>query len=122
MLLNNFFTINSITNTDTDINATLEINTGHKIFEGHFPGQPVVPGVCMMEMVKEIMENVIQKKTRLIKAHDIKFMAIIDPSKNNTISAALKHSKDDGGNLLVTATFFKEQLVHFKFKGLLAVL
>jgi hypothetical protein len=49
-------------------------------------------------------------------------MAIIDPSRNNNISATLKYTKEENGNLLVAATFFKDQLVHFKFKGLLAVL
>jgi len=122
MLLNNFFSINTITSTEVDINASLEINAGHKIFDGHFPGQPVVPGVCMMQMVKEIVEKVIQKKTDLIKANDIKFMAIIDPSQNNNISATLKYIPEENGNLQVAATFFKDELVHFKFKGVFTVL
>jgi 3-hydroxyacyl-[acyl-carrier-protein] dehydratase len=121
MLLNNFFSINTITSTGTDINASLEINAGHKIFEGHFPGQPVVPGVCMMQMVKEIVEKIIEKKTGLIKAHDIKFMAIIDPSQNNIINATLKYITGENGDLQVAATFFKEELVHFKFKGIFTV-
>ena len=63
MLLNDFFTIRDKVTSETEIWAELIINSNHKIFEGHFPNQPVVPGVCMMQMIKEITENVIGKPT-----------------------------------------------------------
>lgn len=121
MLLEDFFNIISLTETAFDINAALVINPRHKIFEGHFPGQPVVPGVCMMQMVKEILEQAIQKKTDLVKAHEMKFLAIIDPRQNNLIQATIKYAVEENGNLNVVATLFKDELVHFKFKGLFAV-
>jgi 3-hydroxyacyl-[acyl-carrier-protein] dehydratase len=62
MLQGDFFIISKIETTEAEIKAELIINARHKIFEGHFPGQPVVPGVCMMQMVKEIIEKVTEKK------------------------------------------------------------
>jgi 3-hydroxyacyl-[acyl-carrier-protein] dehydratase len=121
MLLENFFNIINLTETGFEINAELEINGGHKIFEGHFPGQPVVPGVCMMQIVKEVLEQVLHQKTDLIKAHEMKFLAIIDPRQNNLIHATIKYAVEENGNLMVSATLFKDELVHFKFKGLFAV-
>ena len=118
MLQGNFFNISNLEIIGFDIKADLLINTSHKIFEGHFPGQPVVPGVCMMQMVKEIMEQVMGKKTDLIKAYEMKFLAIIDPRQNNIISATLKYVIEENGNINVVATFFKEERTHFKFKGL----
>ena len=117
MLLDNFFTISNLEITGFDVKAELLINTGHKIFEGHFPGQPVVPGVCMMQMVKEIMEQVTLKKTNLVKANEMKFLAVIDPSQNNIISTTLKYTMEENGNMNVVAVFFKGELTHFKFKG-----
>ena len=120
MLQGDFFNINTLEITGLDVKADLFINAGHKIFEGHFPGQPVVPGVCMMQMVKEIIEEVTQKKTNLVKAHEMKFLAIIDPQQNNIINATLKYSLEENGNMNVVAVFFKDELTHFKFKGLFA--
>ena len=120
MLQGDFFNINTLEITGLDVKADLVINAGHKIFEGHFPGQPVVPGVCMMQMVKEIIEEVTQKKTNLVKAHEMKFLAIIDPQQNNIINATLKYSLEENGNMNVVAVFFKDELTHFKFKGLFA--
>lgn len=117
MLLNNFFTINTLETVDSAIKTSLVINTDHAIFEGHFPEQPVVPGVCMMQMVKEIMEEVLKKKTNLVKAMEMKFLAVINPIQNNVIEGSLHYSIDANNNIMVSASLFKGELTHFKFKG-----
>ncbi len=117
MLLNDFFTIENKASSATEISAALVINAEHKIFEGHFPNQPVVPGVCMMQMVKEILELVVGKATRLAEAVDMKFLAIIDPQRNNLIQANITYDAAENGAIKVTASLFKDELVHFKFKG-----
>jgi 3-hydroxyacyl-[acyl-carrier-protein] dehydratase len=117
ILLNDFFTINETVNSQTEIWAELRINANHKIFEGHFPNQPVVPGVCMMQMIKEILEQVIGKQTNLVQAADMKFLAVINPLENNLIHASIKYAIDESGAVNVVASLFKDELVHFKFKG-----
>ncbi len=117
MLLNNFFTICELESSGFEIKVSLLIDKGHKIFDGHFPGQPVVPGVCMMQMVKEIIEQVIQQKLNLVKANEMKFLAIIDPEKNNLIQGSLSYVEKEEGGLVVTAILSKDEITHFKFKG-----
>ena len=70
MLKDDFFYIQSVSDEQGVISASLEINAAHKIFQGHFPGQPVVPGVCMVEMVKEVTETVTGKEMFLQKIED----------------------------------------------------
>jgi 3-hydroxyacyl-[acyl-carrier-protein] dehydratase len=117
MLLNDFFTINDTVKSETEIWAELYINSNHKIFEGHFPNQPVVPGVCMMQMVKEILEQVIGKETNLVQAADMKFLAVINPLENNLINASIKYAADETGAINIAASLFKDELVHFKCKA-----
>lgn len=117
MLLNDFFTIRKIETSAGEVKAELVINAGHKIFEGHFPNQPVVPGVCQMQMVKEIIEQVTGRKTNLINAGDMKFLAVINPGQNNIISATLKYVVETNQTMSVAATLSKAELTHFKFKG-----
>ncbi len=121
MLLNDFFTINTLEASGAEVKAELVINAGHRIFEGHFPGQPVVPGVCMMQMVKELLEQVLEKETMLSSAAEMKFLAVIDPSKNNIISAHIKYTREEGGQIITMASIFKDALVHFKFKGVFLI-
>ena len=95
----------------------MHINAGHRIFEGHFPNQPVVPGVCMMQMIKEILEHILGKETNLVQATDMKFLAIINPQEKNLIQASIKYVASESGKISIQATLYKDELVHFKFKG-----
>ncbi|MBS1754357.1 MAG: 3-hydroxyacyl-ACP dehydratase [Ferruginibacter sp.] len=117
ILLNDFFTIDEKTVSDTEIKTQLHINAGHRIFEGHFPNQPVVPGVCMMQMIKEILEHILGKETNLVQATDMKFLAIINPQEKNLIQASIKYVASESGKISIQATLYKDELVHFKFKG-----
>ena len=117
MLLNHFFTIGDKQVNGNELTVTLTINKDHGIFEGHFPGQPVVPGVCMMQMILELMELVTGKRLKLLTAHDMKFLAVINPQVNNSVITTLKYTEDEGGTFSATATIFCDETVHFKFKG-----
>ena len=122
MLLNDFFHINDLQTEGFDVKATIIINADHKIFEGHFPGHPVVPGVCMMQMIKEILEQVLGKRTNLVKATDMKFLAVINPRVNNLIHTSIKYSTDENGAINIQASLYKDELVHFKCKAQLSTL
>ena len=121
MLLNDFFTISDKVTSATEIWAELFINADHKIFEGHFPNQPVVPGVCMMQMIKEILEDVLGKETNLVTAAELKFLAVINPQENNLIHASINYATDESGSINITAALFKDELLHFKCKAQLVV-
>jgi 3-hydroxyacyl-[acyl-carrier-protein] dehydratase len=116
MLLNDFFTISNIESSVGEVKASLVINAKHHIFDGHFPGQPVVPGVCMMQMVKEILEQVLGKHTNLVSANEMKFLAVINPVENNIIDAILNYTLAEDG-ISVSATLKKDELIHYKLKG-----
>ena len=117
MLLNDFFVISNTESSATEIWAEIIINANHKIFEGHFPNQPVVPGVCMMQMVKEILESGLAKATRLVSADHLKFLSVIDPQKNNTVHAETNYTLLATGDINVTARLYFNEITFFKFKG-----
>src|ERR1700712_2521832 len=85
MLQGNFFFIEKINIDAGRVTASLKIDRHHKIFEGHFPGSPVVPGVCMMQIVKEILENALGKELNLKKADHMKFLSILNPDQADKI-------------------------------------
>ena len=113
---NNFYIIQSFADEDGIVKATIEINASHKIFEGHFPGQPVVPGVCMMQIVKELLEKAILKETRLSKADHIKFLSVINPLENNIAQVELKYLIT-GDEINLTATITNSTATCFKMKA-----
>ena len=116
MLQGDFFTISSIQKEISSAKLLLELNASHPIFAGHFPGQPVVPGACLLQMVKEVVQVLLGEKIQLAKAHQLKFMSPIDPNKNKDLLADLTYSLTEN-EITVSATFSCNTTVCFKFSG-----
>ncbi len=65
--------------------TVLKVRKDHKIFEGHFPGRPVTPGVVLMQLFKEEVERQFQKKLRLMRADNVKFISVFDPGEGEDL-------------------------------------
>jgi len=119
MLQGNFYNIKSIEVETGSGKASIGLNHEHEIFKGHFPETPVVPGVCMMQMVKEVLEDLLAKKTNLIRADHMKFLSVINPELTNSIEMQLQYTIADDGDVFTTASLFNDGVIYFKFKGIL---
>lgn len=97
--------------------ASLTIHKDHPVFTGHFPGNPVTPGVCMMQIIKELGEKWSGSSLQLTKARNVKFMAIINPEKNENIKVEMLFEKDGEDTLSIKSTTSFEDTVALKFSG-----
>lgn len=68
------------------LNGTVNYNPEHQVFKGHFPGQPVVPGVCTMDMIKDLLQEVLGKKLVLRSTGQVKFLQLIVPDRKPTVN------------------------------------
>jgi 3-hydroxyacyl-[acyl-carrier-protein] dehydratase len=118
MLLDSLFIVKSYSAEGNEIKATLELDENHDIFKGHFPGQPVVPGVCMMQSVKELVERHVEKKLIVTEADNMKFLSVIDPGVNKVINATVSVSDKDSV-FSINASLFSENVTFFKLKATL---
>ncbi|HEY9006247.1 MAG TPA: hydroxymyristoyl-ACP dehydratase [Ohtaekwangia sp.] len=118
MLLDNFYSIVKRESAEASASAAIAINASHKILQGHFPGQPVVPGVCMMQIVRELTELFVSKKLKITEGDNLKFLSIIDPRQHNEIDVTVSW-KENAGIYMVNATLFAGAVTFFKFKGTL---
>jgi 3-hydroxyacyl-[acyl-carrier-protein] dehydratase len=96
LLLNDLYTIQSLSETGNQILASVALRPDHPIFLGHFPGQPVLPGVCMMEMITEIAGEQLNSTFRISGAPQVKFLHMIDPEKNPLINLEIKYQQNNG--------------------------
>ena len=117
MLQGDFFTILFTQQEDVSGRVVIKLNPNHPIFAGHFPGQPVLPGACLLQMVKETMQNFTGEELQLVKANHLKFISIIDPSKNNILEMALTHKRSENNEWVVSATLTDGATTCFKFSG-----
>jgi 3-hydroxyacyl-[acyl-carrier-protein] dehydratase len=119
MLLDDFFYIQKLENADGTLKANISINKLHKIFEGHFPAIPIVPGVCMMQMIKEIMEQQLKYKLILQQGDNIKFLSVINPTEHSEVQADIQYQSETDGSVKINATLFAGNITFFKIKATL---
>jgi 3-hydroxyacyl-[acyl-carrier-protein] dehydratase len=58
---------------------TLEIPENHPSFPGHFPGQPILPGVLLLQRVMSFAEATLQRPIERYSIHNAKFLAPVLP-------------------------------------------
>lgn len=74
----------------------LELNPSCFIYQAHFPGEPITPGVCIVQMGKELLEELLgdvwQRKveTEIIKVKNVKFLSVISPNESTVINFQIK--------------------------------
>ncbi len=125
MLLNDFFIIDDWQSGNGLTRAILRVNWRHPIFEGHFPGRPVVPGACLLQLVKELVSMAIGSEVRLLRADQLKFVSMIGPDLDETVwmNLAWDEAHRRAGSPLppagwqVTAEGTHAGEICFRFKG-----
>ncbi|MBC7486427.1 MAG: 3-hydroxyacyl-ACP dehydratase [Cytophagaceae bacterium] len=60
----------------------VKVNPAHAVFQGHFPDQPVLPGVAMVYLSRFLTQRVTGKSIKLKEASQIKFLNLLDPRVN----------------------------------------
>ncbi len=118
MLLGDFFEISDVSNAeDGSIEASIKINKDHSIFNGHFPEFPIVPGVCLIQMVKEIMSSLNNSSLMLCRGDNIKFLQFINPNAFDTVRVSINSKCIDEDKLSSVARIYSGDTVFFKLKG-----
>lgn len=115
MLKGNLYQISDLQFQDGIVGATIRLDAVHEIFKGHYPAHPVLPGACMLEMIKEVLSDAFGKPL-IIKATQIKFLKMIDPRESGEIKLEIKLS-DDEGAYKANATLIVAGSAALKFQG-----
>ena len=102
MLLTDFYTLTNFQQvSETKHIARISLNKRHAIFQGHFPDNPVTPGVCMMQIIKNLTEQIVDKQLFLMRSSNVKFMALINPEENPDLCLELDILQDSEGQYKV---------------------
>ena len=84
-----------------DLGATVRLLPDSAVYAGHFPGYPITPGVCLVQIALELIEEMAgqaghdDKKGRLVAAKNIKFTSPVFPGKGSLLRFDLSGSGSD---------------------------
>ena len=104
MLIDSLFTIRSREETPAGCTYVLAPDASHAIYGAHFPGDPVTPGVCIIQTVKELAERTVGRPLFLRTVRNAKFLRVIDPRKATeaTFPLAIEQSVGEGSAIAVS--------------------
>jgi 3-hydroxyacyl-[acyl-carrier-protein] dehydratase len=118
ILKDSFYQILEKTQSENGFQFLVEIDAKHNIFEGHFPNNPVTPGVVQMEMVKELLKVAMEKNVRLLNMPSCKFLAILNPEINPKIKVDLDIKDETLEGFRVNVVFSDESTSFLKMTGI----
>src|SRR5687768_9377946 len=124
LLLKNFYTEASSTfaqENKEEFSSHIILNPEHEVYKGHFEEVPVAPGVCLVQMIKEIVAKKYNHELMLTHGDNIKFLALINPQKQKDFTINFSVNVI-GKELHVSAGISHEKVVYVKFKGKFLIL
>ncbi|PBI86407.1 (3R)-hydroxymyristoyl-ACP dehydratase [Flavobacterium sp. ACN2] len=110
MILQDFYKILSEEKiSDSKYTITILVNEKHEVFKGHFPGNPIMPGVCMIQIIKELTESITKSSLMIQSLANVKFMALINPEVTPELRLELDVTTTEDGLVKVkNTTYFND--------------
>lgn len=102
-LLDALFTI-----VETDGQRTrIRLNPEHVIYQAHFPGNPITPGVCLIQIVSELTALQVHQHLSLQTVVNLKFAAPVSPIDTPLIDVVLSSVQEDGETVKVKGSILE---------------
>ncbi|HLP12811.1 MAG TPA: hypothetical protein VK177_12830 [Flavobacteriales bacterium] len=111
--MNNLYSVISQEKNETDLITVIAFNPQHSIFTDHFPGNPIVPGVVLMQLVRELFEQKTSQKLELTECAEAKFLHTIIPQRHEPVRVIIQETN----NLQLKSEIWLEEKLCFKMKG-----
>lgn len=77
--MNNLYHIVSKDVVDASIRYNIHLDASHFIYQAHFPDEPITPGVCIIQIAKELLEEHLGIGLEIQKVKNVKFLNVISP-------------------------------------------
>lgn len=84
------------------------------VYRGHFPGQPIAPGACNIEMIRQLASRLLERECRLREITQCRFTHLITPTVENPLRITIQVNDSK-----LTASVHWEQTTCITLKAIL---
>lgn len=95
------------------------LHPDHVIYRAHFPGHPVTPGVCILALLVELLEQQQGRALMLDEVKNLKFIAPISPLNVPIITVTFQKLDVEEGRLATKGLIACDGKTYTKFSILL---
>lgn len=92
-----------------------------KVYQGHFPGNPVCPGVFNMQLIKECAEKETGKSLHVDKVKQCRLTALATPKTSPKLNVCIQVDAIDDAHYQVVASIYNADHVFMEYKGSMSV-
>lgn len=114
LLEKTYFELAGIQSGDGAALAHVRLQPGCDVYRGHFPGHPVSPGACNIEMVRECFCKAIGQEARIATIDRCRLTAVASPTLCPELDIVLSWTEDDGWCLSAVVKDDRQQYLDFK--------
>lgn len=123
IFLDNLYTIVSTPEESTEaVRFQIRLNADSVIFKAHFPGEPIMPGACIVQMVQELFSVWTKREVEIAKIVNLKFLSVIKPDEVLDLDVAIKIKKEEDQQVHINADIVKDETTYTKMSLLLHTL
>ena len=72
-----------------DTHYTIRMNPDSVIYAAHFPGHPVTPGVCIVQIVQELAADALRQPLDISEMQSVKFISVLTPDNGTAVDCTL---------------------------------
>lgn len=95
MLVKDYYKIEQVTKVADEYKYCISLNRECKVYEGHFPGTPVSPGVCNIQMVKECAEQVVGCQLLMNNLQMCRLTTLVTPIEHPQVEVCMTIQQED---------------------------
>ncbi len=90
--------------TENGFTGRIVLNPKHWIYSSHFPDNPITPGVCLLQISKELVVRYKNTPLTISNIKNIKFLSVLIPQEDKIIDFkfVLKDATKDSVSAVVT--------------------
>ena len=113
-LKDDFFKVIDSSENEDKSEYCIQLNPSHLIYRAHFPENPITPGVCIIQIIKELASGHLHRNLFLHKIEKVRFLNVINPLENSQVNISL-NINPESGQYKVSGTAFTTDSTFSKF-------
>ena len=86
ILKNSLYTIADKKMEGSGIFYQILLDKNHFIYKAHFPNEPITPGVCIIQVAKELLEDYLHEEYEISYVKNIKFLSVLSPLSTPSVA------------------------------------
>jgi len=106
-LLNNLYDLQACEMGTADALFDVRLREDCPIFKAHFPEMPITPGVCIIQMAKELLEKAVGRRLKITSVKNAKFLTALTPASPD-ITVSISKIKTEGDTVSARAQISAE--------------